>query len=170
MLHIHQVLLISELSFQVPEDHTDLLDPLNFVTDSWPFATIPNSINKQDVMYQLLNRLPTKERLSSLCEAFLENVTWFYRIIGRPQIMEELIPTVYKKLQDEVRNAFQDAEEITLTSTGKLPYMHAVLEESLRVYPPVPNILPRRTHEQGEMIDGHFVPPNVCITCSRTHP
>ena len=70
-------------------------------------------------------------------------------------------PDVLAKVRDEVRNAFADPGDMTLASTGKLPYLHAVLEESLRCFPPVPALLPRRTIKD-EMIDGVLVPPDVC--------
>ncbi|KAL9035067.1 MAG: hypothetical protein Q9214_006759 [Letrouitia sp. 1 TL-2023] len=69
--------------------------------------------------------------------------------------------SVLKKLQDEVRGAFQSADEITLYLVGRLPYMEAVITESLRMYPPVPALLPRMTGPEGDFIDGHFVPANL---------
>ena len=72
-----------------------------------------------------------------------------------------------KKLQDEVRGAFQSADEMTLHSVGRLPYMEAVITESLRMYPPVPALLPRMTGPEGNFIDGHFVPANVEYTLVR---
>ena len=72
-------------------------------------------------------------------------------------------PEKYAKVQAEVRNAFSKAEDITLNSTGRLTYLHAVLEESLRMYPPVPGMLPRRTGPEGNVIDGVFVPGNVSL-------
>lgn len=78
-------------------------------------------------------------------------------------------PHTYAKVQEEVRSAFKSAEEITLTSTGQLPYLQACLEEALRMYPPVPIALPRRTKPEGAMISGHFVPGNVC-TLLNQHP
>lgn len=71
---------------------------------------------------------------------------------------------VLKKLQAEIREAFHSEDEITplsLRSPGKLPYMEAVLTESLRMYPPIPASLPRMTGSMGDVIDGHFVPGNV---------
>ena len=71
---------------------------------------------------------------------------------------------VLKKLQAEIRDAFQSEDEITplsVRSAGKLPYMEAVLTESLRMYPPIPASLPRMTGSMGETIDGPFVPANV---------
>ena len=70
-------------------------------------------------------------------------------------------PKVYAKVKDEVRGAFKSPEEMTLTSTSRLSYLHACLEEALRLYPPVPLALPRRTGAEGAVIDGVFVPPNV---------
>lgn len=40
--------------------------------------------------------LPSWERASALCEAYLENLSWFFRPVDREQIVEELIPSVYK--------------------------------------------------------------------------
>ena len=74
-------------------------------------------------------------------------------------------PRTYAAAKDEVRKAFQAAEDITLTSTAQLPYLHAILEESLRLYPPVPLALPRVTPPEGDMIDGVFVPGNVSRCC-----
>ena len=73
-------------------------------------------------------------------------------------------PVVLKKLQAEIRDAFQSEDEITplsVRSPGKLPYMEAVLTESLRMYPPLPASLPRMTGSMGDIIDGSFVPANV---------
>ena len=73
-------------------------------------------------------------------------------------------PVVLEKLQAEIRHAFQSEGEITpisVRSPGKLPYMEAVLTESLRMYPPLPASLPRMTGSMGNVIDGRFVPANV---------
>ncbi|KAK5997021.1 Cytochrome P450 monooxygenase dtxS2 [Cladobotryum mycophilum] len=47
-------------------------------------------------------------------------------------------PEVYQRLAKEVREAFAADEDINLVSTGKLEYLHACLEEVLRVYPLLP--------------------------------
>jgi averantin hydroxylase len=46
-------------------------------------------------------------------------------------------PDVYQRLVDHVRSSFDDEEDINLVSVGKLDYMLAVLDEALRLYPPV---------------------------------
>ena len=71
---------------------------------------------------------------------------------------------ILHRVQSEVREAFKTADDITFRSVSKpdmLPYMDAVLQESLRCYPPVPAILPRKTGPEGALIDGNYVPRNV---------
>ena len=72
-------------------------------------------------------------------------------------------PEAYAKAKAEVRSAFPAPGDITLASTARLPYLHAFLEEALRMYPPVPTALPRRTPPEGEYISGVFVPGNTGI-------
>jgi cytochrome P450 len=70
-------------------------------------------------------------------------------------------PPVLDKLKAEVRGAFENENAITVTSVNKLPYLLAVLEESLRLYPPVPVSLPRITPPAGATVCGHFIPGGV---------
>jgi cytochrome P450 len=69
-------------------------------------------------------------------------------------------PEVYKKLKDEVRGRFETADEITSPS-ATFPYLNAVIQEALRIYPPVPIGLPRITPKGGETVAGVFVPGGV---------
>lgn len=64
-------------------------------------------------------------------------------------------------LQREVRGAFRSREEITMTSVNKLSYMLAVLNEALRMYPPVTSGLVRVVPEGGAMVAGRWVAGGV---------
>ena len=66
-----------------------------------------------------------------------------------------------KKLRDEVRSTFKHDDEIDLQSVGKLDYMLAVLDEGLRIYPPVPKQSDRVVPPQGAMVAGKWVPGGV---------
>ncbi|KAI8933883.1 hypothetical protein NX059_009580 [Plenodomus lindquistii] len=73
----------------------------------------------------------------------------------------------HKKLRDEIRGAFTSHEQITITAANKLPYLLACLDEGLRIYPPVPDTLPRNTGARAEVISNHVVPPNTTIGVSQ---
>lgn len=70
-------------------------------------------------------------------------------------------PETYKKLTQEIRGSFGSSEEIGLASTTNLPYLQAVIEESLRLYPPAPAGFPRQVPESGAFISNQFVPGGV---------
>lgn len=61
----------------------------------------------------------------------------------------------------EIRSAFQSAEVITFRSSAGLPYLAAVIEESLRMYPPFVTSLARIIPAGGASVDGHFGPEGV---------
>lgn len=70
---------------------------------------------------------------------------------------------VYERLVHEIRAAYNSGEEITLASTNNLEYLDAVLNETLRIYPPVAITLPRVVPLRGETIDGAFVPAGTTV-------
>ena len=72
-------------------------------------------------------------------------------------------PEALRKVTGEVRDAFAARTDITFTSVAQLPYLQACLKEALRLYPPTPSILPRRTAPEGDFINGRFIPGNVRI-------
>lgn len=65
-------------------------------------------------------------------------------------------------LMGEVRSAFERKEEIGLINTQGLSYMQAVLEEALRMYPPVAGGgSARLVAKGGVQIADYFIPENV---------
>lgn len=70
-------------------------------------------------------------------------------------------PDKMEKLKHEVRSAFASESEITATSVNKLSYMLGVLNEALRLYPPVTSSLVRVVPTGGDMITDHWVPEGV---------
>lgn len=68
-------------------------------------------------------------------------------------------PEVLKKLVAEIRSAFAHGNEITMVSVNNLKYQLAVLDEALRIMPPVATALVRLVPSGGgEEVGGHFVP------------
>ncbi|KAI0453884.1 cytochrome P450 monooxygenase-like protein [Xylaria acuta] len=82
----------------------------------------------------------------------LSGITWF--LLKNPDCMVNL--------QKEIRGAFASVDDVTGESTAGLPYLHGVIEESLRLFPPVPFALPR--HSPGAVVDGHYVPEGTVVS------
>ncbi|OPB41811.1 cytochrome P450 monooxygenase [Trichoderma guizhouense] len=72
-------------------------------------------------------------------------------------------PEVLQKTTDEVRSSFSNESEIDLLSVQKLNYMMAALQETLRMYPPVPTAIPRKAQPGGDVICGQYVPENTVL-------
>ena len=73
-------------------------------------------------------------------------------------------PRVYGKLAREIRETFSSYDQINGQSTGSLPYLSAVVDEGLRLYPPIAMGLPRVS--PGETVDGIFVPQGAIVYVS----
>lgn len=73
-------------------------------------------------------------------------------------------PSVAEKLKREIRGAFASYDDINASSTTSLEYMNAVIQEGMRIYPPLPFGIPRVVPEGGDTVDGHFLPAGVSFT------
>lgn len=74
-----------------------------------------------------------------------------------------LYPGTLAKLTDEIFSAFQTEEDINVHNVQNLPYLTAVMDETLRISPPLPHSSPRVVHKGGDVICGAFVPEDVSI-------
>jgi cytochrome P450 len=70
-------------------------------------------------------------------------------------------PDKYSKLCEEIRGAFKTEEEIRYDKLSSLVYLNAVIEEGLRIHPPVPTGLLRTVPKNGDTVDGYWVPGGV---------
>lgn len=68
-----------------------------------------------------------------------------------------------RKVTEEVRGAFKSMSDITGDSTARCEYLHGVVEEGLRLFPPVAAGLPRVS--PGAVIDGQYVPAGYIVAC-----
>ncbi|KAI0543351.1 benzoate 4-monooxygenase cytochrome P450 [Xylaria curta] len=73
-------------------------------------------------------------------------------------------PEIARKLRQEVQSNFRRYEDINGRSTQALPYLKAVILESMRIYPPLPFALPRVVPKGGAEVDGHFLPTDVIVS------
>lgn len=80
----------------------------------------------------------------------------FYNLCKTPHAMQ--------KLKEEVRGTFARSEDITLKAISNLPYLKAVIDENLRIFPTASFITPRLTPKEGHVIDGNFVPGGTYVS------
>lgn len=78
-----------------------------------------------------------------------------YHLLKNPEVLKELIK--------EVRETFTEFDDITLEGLARMKYLQAVLQEGLRMYPPVPIALPRRIPKEGSVILDEFVPGDTTV-------
>ncbi|OQE39382.1 hypothetical protein PENCOP_c007G07340 [Penicillium coprophilum] len=75
-------------------------------------------------------------------------------------------PKTMQTLTAEIRDNFDSAEAIKYQALQGLPYLHAVIEEGLRICPPNPGLIPRVVVDRapGHLdIDGCIFPPGTEI-------
>lgn len=74
-------------------------------------------------------------------------------------------PEVYKKLQQEVDQFFAEAkpDDFEANSLGRLAYLQACIDESLRLFPPVMSGLQRQTPPQGIQAGDTWIPGNTIV-------
>ena len=70
-------------------------------------------------------------------------------------------PHTLAELDQEIRSTFVSEKDITVASTLELPYLAAVINETLRFHHPTPINLPRVVPPEGREIDGQWIPGNV---------
>lgn len=89
-----------------------------YLSDAFPFS--PAYIPKDQIRLLIESRLPPYERATALVETYLQHVSLFFRPVDREQIMEELMPTFYKKREPS------QTENETGTAVHRLALLLAV--------------------------------------------
>ncbi|KAK3355434.1 cytochrome P450 [Neurospora tetraspora] len=125
-------------------------------------------VDRNDLFVGLVQR---QEKLGLSFEKLSANA-WFLVLAGSETTATTLSgvtyfltqnPEVLKRVTQEVRTAFKSVEEIDINSVNKLTYMLAVLNETLRLYPPVTSNLPRIVPRGGAKVLGEYIPEGTLV-------
>ncbi|KIW08466.1 uncharacterized protein PV09_01369 [Verruconis gallopava] len=131
---------------------------------------LQKNIDKKDVMHQLISHISEDGNGITFRELSLN--TLILMLAGSETTATALAGAFYyvlknkhvlRKLTEEIRGCFNSTHEITLDKLARLPYLNAVIEESLRLYSPVPAALSRVTPPGGASISGHWIPGNTTV-------
>ncbi|GJN16680.1 hypothetical protein PR202_gb03697 [Eleusine coracana subsp. coracana] len=72
-------------------------------------------------------------------------------------------PHLMERAQSEVRRVLHGKSRVTEADIqGRLPYLHMVIKETLRLHPPVPLLVPRHCDETTTIL-GHHVPRGATV-------
>jgi cytochrome P450 len=71
------------------------------------------------------------------------------------------------RLTHEVRGTFEDEKDITVASTSNLPYLNAVIDEGMRLCPPVAIAIPRIAPKGGDTVCGQWVPEGTYVAVNQ---
>ncbi|KAJ1733401.1 hypothetical protein LPJ61_001577 [Coemansia biformis] len=77
-------------------------------------------------------------------------------------------PHILRRLTADIRREFPDREKVIAFEgcRHRLPYLTAVISESLRVLSPAPSILPRIAPAGGVRLGGYYMPAGTWICCA----
>lgn len=76
-------------------------------------------------------------------------------------------PDVMKRILAEIRGNFTSADDIDMFSIAHLKYTLAVLDETMRIYPPTPNQHPREAPPGGDTIGEDVIPEGTTLYISQ---
>ncbi|KAL2492486.1 Cytochrome [Abeliophyllum distichum] len=65
-------------------------------------------------------------------------------------------PEIMKKLQNEVKQVAGSKKEVAEEDLEKMPYLKAVLKESLRLHPPIPLLIPHQSTQDTKIMGYHI--------------
>ncbi|KAF6838529.1 cytochrome P450, partial [Colletotrichum musicola] len=82
------------------------------------------------------------------------SATTFY-LLSNPRYLE--------KLTGEIRSRFSSSESMTLEGLASIEYLQAVIQEGLRLHPPLPIALPRVIPKDGAQICGEHIPGGTVV-------
>ena len=73
-------------------------------------------------------------------------------------------PFAFEELVQEIRTTYQSEEDIAGVSLSRLSYLNAVIHETLRLCPTIPDGMRRQIPEGGASVAGHFLPGGTVVS------
>jgi cytochrome P450 len=117
---------------------------------------------------RLAGQVPTGNVIAGSDTTGITLAAALYHLIRNPDSMRKLQHEL-----DEATHRGELSQAATYAEATKLPYLQAVIKETLRIHPAVGTILPRVVPAGGKQLAGYYFPEGVSIhshTKSLNHP
>jgi cytochrome P450 len=164
-------LFASVLPYLIPSRITKMMDDHWASTKAKLARRIANGTARQDFLSPILENNTDK----GLMHGEIESNASLLIIAGSDSVASSITgstwfltkhPEVMEKLKDEINQAFSKEADITIKSVDQLPYLAAVVDEVLRIYPVAlagqASIIPPK----GDTVAGYWLPGNVSSNSS----
>ena len=93
--------------------------------ETFPFTAL--YLPKEEILACVEEKLPTLERALSLVEIYSENLCWLWQPVEREQIIQEIIPYIYGRLQQSPSSTPLDPSTSNSHLAGVCPHVLALL-------------------------------------------
>ena len=123
----------------------DLIDPVIGKVNNNP----KNGVTRNELDVNVISMLLAGSPLSTVV---ITAATYF--LLRYPKTLSELT--------HEIRTKFNSEQDIVVASINNMPYLEAVIMETLRIHHPTPSDpKPRAVGPEGQFVDGHWIPGGV---------
>ncbi|KAJ5153956.1 uncharacterized protein N7500_009395 [Penicillium coprophilum] len=161
-----EVKRVGQEHFDLSSQKVDRRLEANMSRPDFMSAIIQHGVSEEKGQYRESERIMTRAEIhsngfilivaGSETSATLLSGCLFY-LCSTPHVMSQLVA--------EIRSTFKKESDMTFRSVENLKYMNAVIEESLRMYPPFVTSLSRVVPKGGAIVNGHFVPEDTTVAC-----
>lgn len=158
---------IAKLVTLIPNELDEKFKNHNNLTEALVDKRIESKVDRLDLTTQLVkpeNGVPLNQIYGNCSALIVAGSETTATALSATTYFLCMNPRVMKKVVEEVRSAFKSADEINFQTANRLTYLLAVLNESLRMFPPAAGSTPRRVPRGGDFIDGAFVPAGITVS------
>ncbi|KAF1993248.1 cytochrome P450 [Amniculicola lignicola CBS 123094] len=145
--------------------------------ESYTMALVEKRLQKSNNRPDFLNRMIENREMYNISEVQIAAHSSDFVTAGSETTATTLAcvvyyltkdPSVFSKLQNEIRGAFRRFDDINAKSTQSLKYLNAVCLEGMRIYAPLPFPLPRVVPVGGDTVDGWYLPAGTIVSTNPT--